>query len=152
MQIVLKSDEMVELIYDNPKTETFAEFTLMNGDAGMSESEIIDAFMQTVETFDDRQGITLPADLLIMLSDEELDLFLLCAYNEEYFQAIEEMIYVVKEDTTVVDKYGMQYSVDYVGKSRSVLTYESITGLSMLRVANDLIEDGVVDFRDDLGC
>jgi len=148
LQIVLKSDEMVELIYDNPKTETFAEFTLMNGDAGMSESEIIDAFMQTVETFDDRQGITLPADILIMLSDEELDLFLLCAYNEEYFQAIEEMIYVVKEDTTVVDKYGLRYSVDYVGKSKSVLTYETISGLSMLHVANDLIEGGVVDFRD----
>ena len=139
---------MIELIYDNPKTETFAEFTFVDGNASMSESEIIDAFMKKVKTFDDTQGITLPQDLLIMLSDEELDLFLLSAYNKEYFQAIEEMIYVVKEDTTVVDKYGMQYSVDYVGKSKSVLTYETITGLSMLRVANDLIEGGVVDLRD----
>ncbi len=138
---------MIELIYDNPKTETFAEFTFMNGDAGMSESEIIDAFMQTVKTFDNAQGITLPPDLLVMLSDEELDLFLLSAYNEEYFQAIEEMIYVVKEDTTVVDKYGMQYSVDYVGKSRSVLTYENMSGFSVFRITNDLIEGGVVDFR-----
>ncbi len=139
---------MIELIYDNPKTETFAEFTFIEDNALMSESEIIDAFMQKVKTFDDTQGITLPPDLLIMLSDEELDLFLLSAYNEEYFQRIEEMIYVVKEDTTVVDKYGMQYSVDYVGKNRSVLTYETISGLSALRVANDLIEGGVVDFRD----
>ena len=51
---------MIELIYDNPKTEIFAEFTLIEGNVLMSESEIIDAFMQKVKTFDDTKGITLP--------------------------------------------------------------------------------------------
>ena len=128
-------------VYDNKKTGTFAEFD-MNVDPNLSDVEKINYVIDVISKFDDSLGITLPKELLVLLTDEELDFFLLVAYNEQYKNTIEQMIYLLKYDSSVVDNNGVEYKVEYVGKYKTVLSLESLTTLSLFNVDNSDIVDG----------
>lgn len=135
----------MELIYNNKKTGTFIEFTVEDIDENLSDSDIIDAFMEKVKTFDDTEGILLPETLLALLEDKELDLFLLAAYNEQYCNEIEQMLFVVKYDEHIKDQHGVEYRVEYAGKYKTVLSFETIRDLAVFNIPTKGIIEGAFD-------
>jgi hypothetical protein len=133
----------MELIYNNKETKNFIEFTVDGIDENIPEEKIIDLFMHRIKTFDDNKGIKLPPVLLSLLSDEELDLFLLAAYNKDIYKRIEKMLYVVKYNNTIVDQHGTKYNVDYVGKFKTVISFEMADGLAVFNIPTSELRKSV---------
>ena len=132
----------MEFIYNNKKTGTFAEFTVDEIDENISEDEAISIFMKIIKTFDDNKNIKLPIALLTLLEDEELDLFLLAAYSEEYCNTIEKMLFVVKYDDFITDQHSTKYKVDYVGKYKTVISFEMVNGLAIFNIPTEEFKNG----------
>jgi len=133
----------MELIYNNKKTGTFAEFTVEGIDENLSESEIIDAFMERIKTFDDTKGIYLPKALLSLLEDREFDFFLLAAHSEEYCNALEQMLFVVKYNEYIIDQHNTKYNVEYVGKYKTVISFEAVDNLAIFNIPTEDLQRGV---------
>ncbi len=145
---MLKESNILELLYHNEETENFIEFEVEGIDDSFTEREIIDAFMEIVKSFDDSSNISLPKELLMMLQDKELDLFLYAAYAPKLLESLSNMIYVVKHDKFIPDQYGTLFKVDYIGKTTSVLSYEQIDSLNMFSVPTQQIENGHFDTKN----
>ena len=136
----------MNFIYHNKKTENFIDFEVLEISDDLSPDDAIDAFMKIVKDFNDDSGVMLPMELKKLLSDSEFDLFFLAAYSDEYMKAIEDMIYVVKDDDFVVDQHGVKYNLDYVGKKESIITLDTVTGLAVFTIPNDKMVNNKIDF------
>ena len=132
---------MIDFIYENETTGTFIEFSVDDIDESLPEDAIIDKFMERIKLFDDRKGIQLPKPLLALLSDDEMDLFLLAAYNDSYAKAIENMLYVAPKDSFVVDKNGIEYRVEFVEKRKTLISKETIGGVVYLSLSSKEMKD-----------
>ena len=138
----------MELLYHNEQTDNFIEFDAEEIDESLPEDEIIDIFMERVRKFDDSNGVALPEELLLMLQDKELDLFLYAAYVPEYFDAISNMLYVIRHDKYIPDQHGTLFKVDYIGKKLAVLSYEQIDALNMFSVPAEHLKQGFFNTKN----
>ena len=91
-------------IYKNESTGTYAEFELIDVHLEIEPLEAINIFMQMVREFGKVDAKPLPDALLVLLTDEELDLFLLADIKEEFFKTIQEMIYIQKPNEYYQDR------------------------------------------------
>jgi len=127
-------------IYKNEITGTYAEFELEGVNPDIKPSEAIDIFMRMVREFAKADERTLPDELLELLTDEELDLFLLADIKEEYFKALQEMIYIQKPDEYYQDRYGFSYYIAAVGIKEVELWYEHDKKLLILHTTPQQLE------------
>ena len=138
----------MDFIYNNKKTGTFAEFSVESISNDLTVPDAIDAFMKIVKSFDDKEGVFLPPVLLKLLSDNEINFFMLAAYNEQICKDIEQMLYVVQDDMIVTDEFKTQYRVEYTGKEKSVISFDSLNNLEIFNVPNSTIKDGVISLKN----
>ena len=135
----------MEFIYNNKETGSFAEFTIKEVDENLSDEKAIDALIGIIKTFDDKKGIFLPQELLLLIEDEDFDLFLLAAYSKEICNRLEDMFFVVKYNQTIIDQHGMKYNVDYIGKKKAVISFETIEGLAVFNIPAQDLYQGTFD-------
>ncbi|WP_457750316.1 hypothetical protein [Sulfurimonas sp.] len=138
----------MDFIYNNKKTGTFAEFSVENIKSDLSVPDAIDALMEIIKNFNDKDGIFLPSALLKLLSDGEIDFFMLAAYNERICEDIEQMLYVVQDNVVVTDEFKTQYRVEYIGKKKSVISFDSLDNLEIFNIPNSTIKDGIISLKE----
>lgn len=110
-------------IYYNTTTGTYVEFELDGVDDSFSVEEAIEAFKKVVVNLGLPEATPLPKIVLVLLEDEELDLFLLAHANEHYLKKIEDMISIKKANDYYTDKYGFVYTIEGVNKNDALLSY-----------------------------
>jgi peptide subunit release factor 1 (eRF1) len=138
----------LDFIYNNKETGTFAEFSVEELGDGISANEAIDAFMKIVKSFDDTKNVYLPESLLKLLEDEEIDLFMIAAYDKSTYKKIEQMLYVVQNDLIVVDEYKTKYRVEYIGKTKSIISIDMLDNLEIFNVPSAAIKKGTISIKD----
>ena len=114
--------------YVNSKTGTFVEFELDDISPESTYQEALDVFMQRVMECGEQGATALPDELLMSLSDAELDLFTTASIEERYYTHIKERLFVQKRDTYYYDEYGFEYIVSAVGFYDATLWYEQYDG------------------------
>ena len=138
----------MEFIYNNKETGTFAEFSVDSIGDELSPSDAIDSLMQIIKSFDDTKGIYLPSALLKLLTEEELDIFMTAAYSKELCKQLEQMFYAVQYDLVVVDEFKTKYRVEYIGKSKSVISLDTLDNLEIFNIPSSMIKNGTIDIRE----
>ena len=122
--------------YVNTQTDTFVEFELDDISPESTYQEAIDIFMHRVMECGKLGAKALPCELLMSLSDAELDLFTTACIEERYYTHIKERLLVQKRDVYYYDEYGFKYIVSAVGFVDAILWYEQQDG-TLLKIHVD---------------
>lgn len=146
------------MIYNNKRTGTFAEFTIdgLFDFESLENDEIIDKFLnEIIKKLDDTRGVFLPKSMMKLLSDADLDIFLFSTFDDRISKEIRESLFVVQENKSVVNEYGVEYRVEYVGINKTIVSYDKEPGrLSVFNIPTKSFSgDSVVstvDFMEEI--
>lgn len=131
---------LMQYIYKNNNTKSYIDFEVEGVKNTMPPNLAIEVFLHKVS----KEDYTLPDSLLKELKDEDLDLFLQAPFNDEILKALEEYIYVHKEQESYTDAYGFEYEIIERSKKEVVLEYADAHSCTMIVVDG---EDFLLDPR-----
>ena len=134
----------MDFIYHNRKTGTFAEFSM---EIGEENSHPVNAIDSLLNIFLENTELVLPNALLKLLTEDEINLFLMLPYSEEYKAAVEDMLYV-SSDGIVYDEHQTPYHIEYIGKNRTIISYETLDNMKVFNVASSAIHNHKISFQN----
>ncbi len=132
----------MDFLYFNSKTGTMAEFKIKGIDNNTEPSKAIDIFLLSV--CNKNPNLKLPEALLKLLSDRELDMFMLCPFDKVFKNALEDMVFVIV-DNIAYDKNKNKYNVEYIGKHKTIISIDTLTELEVFEIPTNAIKNNIVD-------
>jgi len=96
--------------------------------------------MKRVLEFGKADAKSLPQELLEVLTDAELDLFMLAHVNNKYYKKLRELIYIQKQNDYYQDKFGFTYYIAAVGVKDAVLWFKQNEELLTLHTTPEQLQ------------
>ncbi len=134
----------MDFIYHNRKTGTFAEFSM---DIDMQDSNPKSAIDTLLSIIMEDKELILPDSLMKLLTQDEITLFLMLPYSAEYKAAVEDMLFLSSNEI-VYDEHHTPYNVEYIGKTRTIISYETLSDLKVFNISSSAIVDNQISFRN----
>ncbi len=135
----------MDFLYYNSKTGTFAEFSIKGIDKKTEPSRAIELFLSSVAS--DEIELRLPDSLLKLLTDKEIDLFMLSPYEKRFLQALEDMVFVANE-SVLYDAHSNPYHLEYIGKNSSIVSIDTLDSVEVFSVPSNAIKGNMIDLSE----